>query len=183
MEEFKVTDLKSWREKLTLSQKRLAELAKISLTTLRQLEIGSHKPQNKTLKKIWEVMKAIESGALSMTEIKTRRGRKSAAAPAPAPAPAAVVAKPTPAAPPVAAPKPAPVPAPAVKPAPAPAPAPKPAPAPVPRPAPAPAPTAAPAVPARGTVPIQLSNLDLELINRVLNMSGREKLALLEKLM
>jgi len=149
MDSFKVSDLKDWREKLDISQKRLAELASISLTTLRQLEFGIHKPQNRTLKKIFEIMKGVESGAISMEEIKPRRRRRkdavdSTAASAPAPAPVFVSSQ-----------EPEPVRA-----------------------------VATPlATPSRGSVPIQLSNLDLELINRVLNMSAREKLALIEKLM
>jgi transcriptional regulator with XRE-family HTH domain len=199
--------LKNWRERLQLSQKRLAELATISLTTLRQFELGNHKPQKKTLKHLVDVMTGIETGSLTQEMIHPPRRRKKDAVEE---APIVVAAKPVevapaaepkrrgrppksqtePAAPAPVAAKPAPVkPAPApvaAKPAPVkatPAPvAPKPAPAPVEAAsAPAPAPAPAPAAPVPSV--IQLSNLDLELINRVLNMTGREKLALLEKLM
>lgn len=207
MEDFDSTQLKTWREKLDLSQKRLAELANISLTTLRQLEFGTHRPQGRTLKKILEVMHGVESGSLTHEAIHPpRHRRQKTAAPEPEPvvpapvAPAPVVAEAPAVAPvvpkrrgrpPKAAAPIAPVPAPA-KPAPArvaakPAPPPAPveaAPAPVPAlvmPVAAPAPAPKPVSP--GPAGIQLSNLDLELINRVLNMTGREKLALLEKLM
>jgi len=155
MDNFNVSDLKGWREKLVISQKRLAELAKISLTTLRQLEIGTHKPQGRTLKKIVDIMKGIESGALSMEEVKPRRRRRKGSIEpvVEVPAPAPVVAMPKPVIPQA---------------------------TPTPRPITSSAPVAAPS---HGSVPAQLSNLDLELINRVLNMNGREKLALLEKLM
>ncbi len=201
MEEFDVKDLKGWREKLILSQKRLAELAKISLTTLRQLEFGTHKPQGRTVKKIFEVMKAIESGQMSMSEVKPPRKRRKDAktpagvsTPAPAPAPSPVAAA-TPAPVPkkrgrkpkalTSAPQPAPQPTPKPAPQPAPKPVPRPVPQPLPRPsAPVPEPVVPrPAVAQMPLGPIQLSNLDLELINRILNMTGKEKLALLERLM
>ncbi len=70
--------LKKWREKLGVSQKRFAELAKISLTTLRQFEIGSHKPQRKTLKKLTEIMQGIEAGKFEVDSnhpTKTRNQR------------------------------------------------------------------------------------------------------------
>ena len=155
MDNFNVSDLKGWREKLVISQKRLAELAKISLTTLRQLEFGTHKPQGRTLKKIFEVMKGIESGSLSMEEVKPRRHRRKGGV-------ESVVETAAPVAPaPIARPQQAAM-----------------------APAYVPTSTITPTVaPSRGSVPVQLSNLDLELINRVLNMNGREKLALLEKLM
>lgn len=56
MEEVNVKEIKSWREKLGLSQKKLSELAKISLNTIRQLEIGKHKPQQRTLKRLSEAL-------------------------------------------------------------------------------------------------------------------------------
>jgi transcriptional regulator with XRE-family HTH domain len=150
MDDFNVAELQAWREKLVISQKRLAELAKISLTTLRQLEAGSHKPQQRTLKKIFEIMKSIESGDLSMEDVKPRRKRRSDAAELATPAPVMSLAPVVPATPPVA--------------------------------------THSSTVHAlSGAVAphssIQLSNLDLELINRILNLGGREKLALLERML
>jgi len=161
MENFNVSDLKTWREKLQLSQKRFAELAKISLTTLRQLELGTHKPQNRTLRKIFDVKKGIESGEVGPEAIKPRRRKKGAAEESltPIAAPAATskaVAEPAPTSASALASTPA-----FISTA---------------------APTSITVSQPRGSVPIQLSNLDLELINRVLNMNGREKLALLEKL-
>ncbi len=60
MSEKKLVDLKEWRRKFGLSQKKLAEAAKVSLATLRHLEIGRNKPQKRTLKRIDAAMKAVE---------------------------------------------------------------------------------------------------------------------------
>ena len=54
-------NLKSWREKFGISQKKLAEFAKINLTTLRQFEIGGQKPHKLTISKIKETMQKIET--------------------------------------------------------------------------------------------------------------------------
>ncbi len=174
--------LKNWREKLGVSQKRFAELAQVSLTTLRQFEIGSHKPQRNTLKKLTEVVRGIEGGLLGEETIRPQRKRRKDAKRAPEmeAIPLAVEAvtaipkrrgrpprqHPAPVQPMAAQAFPPKIPAPVevVKPATTPAPAPDP-------------------VAAANLGVIQLSNLDLELINRVLNMTGKEKLALLAQLM
>ena len=153
MEGFKVSNLKDWREKLEVSQKRLAELAKVSLTTLRHLESGLHKPQGRTVKKIFEILRSVQAGYLSQADIKPpRKRRKGSAAEQPAEVQAkqAVMAAPT-ALPPVPAPKAAGI------------------------------HTAASTSVQTGAP--QLSNIDLELINRVLNMNITEKVTLLEKLL
>ncbi len=115
MEEIKATEVKNWREKLGLSRKRLAEFAKVSMTTLRQLELGKHKPQQRTIKRITEALQKVASGKLPVES-------------------AAANSKPT-----------------EQKPA-----------------------------PAEG--PIRLSNLDLELISRILNMTEAQKIDLLKQI-
>lgn len=166
--------LKNWREKLGVSQKRFAELADISLTTLRQFESGSHKPQRKTLKKLTEVMQGIEAGTFSEATIRPPRKKRLSANASDIPEDAGDTLGKRRGRPPrlnqnddhlsslpmeqqaqnvqVVAPVPIQV------------------------------PTISPAIQTSSGV-IQLSNLDLELINRVLNMSGKEKLALLTQLM
>jgi len=228
-------NLKEWREEHNLSQKKLSDMAGISLTTLRLFEMNKQKPQERTLSRLVNVVRHINEGTAPPMEeavAPRRRGpgrRKKAKAvgtvaaipkPVPAPpveepevkkAPAPVVAKPAPVAPPVTAPIPAAVPTVA---APIPAAVPPvtvpippavptvtvPIPAAVPPvtvPIPAvvppvtvPIPAAAPpvtvaipsAAPAPTGLPLRLSNLDLELIGRILNMSDKEKVTLLATL-
>jgi transcriptional regulator with XRE-family HTH domain len=181
MDNLKPTELKSWREKLGLSQQRLAKFAKVSLATLRKLEVGGQKPQKRTLSKVFAAIKEIESDPTKVVKppraVRRGRPKKEVAAPKPKARrgrpPKVKAEKP---------PKPARVKAPRVK-----APRVKAAPikaapvkaAPV-KPAPVkPAPAKAPAV---SSGPIRLSNLDLELISRILNMRDSEKLDLLKKI-
>jgi len=51
-------DLKTWRKQHGLSQKKLAELAKVSLETLRKVEALKGKPRADTLKKIEQAIMA-----------------------------------------------------------------------------------------------------------------------------
>ena len=74
MDESILKDLKTMRENFNLSQTRLAELANISLTTLRQLETGQQKPQKRTIKKIFETFERISNDPES---IKSRNSSKS----------------------------------------------------------------------------------------------------------
>jgi len=176
--------LKDWREKRGISQKRFAELAGVSLTTLRQFEFGTHAPQSKTLKKLTEIIHAIDSGSLSAHEIKPakKRGRVKASqivSPVALATDSAMAAPKRRGRPPKSLSQNVAVPvvnAPAkVEPVVLVDSTPKP-------PLSSPPPTVSP-VPFVGAGVIQLSNLDLELINRVLNMTGKEKLDLLAKLL
>ncbi len=61
MNEVKLPEIKTWRKKYRLSQKKLADLAKVSLATLRQVEIGGkHKPHKTTLRKIASTIEEIQ---------------------------------------------------------------------------------------------------------------------------
>jgi transcriptional regulator with XRE-family HTH domain len=193
MEEFALNELKSWREKLGLSQQRFATIANVSLLTVRQLEIGQHSPRKATLAKILEGVKAVEiNPELAAPK---RRGRRKATetaetmegapqvegAPAAEGAPAEGAEAPTaevtlprrrgrPRKTEVAGAEAASMhlgrPLRAAE-------------ATLMTPKPAPSPYIFSADEAH---PIKLSNLDLELINRILNMTGREKMDLLMKL-
>lgn len=142
-------DLKGWREKFGISQKKLADLAEVSLTTVRHFEMGKQKPQKQTIERIAEALKSFEGVKPRLD--KRKRGPKpgrsrtitvaTAAQESPGTGkrrgrPPKVVEIPTP----------------------------------VP-------------VKADKNMPIKLSNIDLELINRILNMSGKQKLDLLKTLM
>jgi len=166
--------LKNWREKLGVSQKRFAELADISLTTLRQFESGSHKPQRKTLKKLTEVMQGIEAGSFSESAIRPPRKKRLGANASEAPDEAGDAFAKRRGRPPRLHQSDEYLSTPAIEP--------QTQNAEVVAPAPVQLPTSFPAIQNSSGV-IQLSNLDLELINRVLNMSGKEKLALLTQLM
>lgn len=156
--------LKDWRDKAGISQKRFAELAGVSLTTIRQFEEGTHKPQSKTLKRLTELIQNIENGTISPNEIFASRKRgkpakvdltavrrdasvKIGEISANEKTESAVTKTETKTIEAI--------------------------------------PELQRSTPVAGYHPgiIQLSNLDLELINRILNMSGKEKLALLAKLM
>jgi transcriptional regulator with XRE-family HTH domain len=156
MEETKVTELASWRKKMGISQVKMAKLADVSLATLRHLEIGSQKPRKTTLTKVIAAINKVESASPEELAPK-RRGRKPRAVAAEE-APAAVTVARRRGRPPKAAP--------AAEPS---------KPGRQPR---------KPAVAAEATEigPIRLSNLDLELINRILNMTGIEKIELLRRL-
>ena len=200
MNEFTLSELKAWREKMGLSQQRFATIAKVSLLTVRQLETGLHSPRKATLAKIIEAVKAVEANP--ELAVHRRRRRRAAAEEAPgmegAPAlEAAPVAEGMAAAVvvPVAEGMAAPAEAPAL---------PKRRGRPpkalvegeaaVPKRRGRAAYDAEGGAPARAAAPspyiftpdesrpIKLSNLDLELISRILNMTGREKLDLLLKL-
>ena len=68
MKDFNLGNLKSWRKQVGLSQKKLSEVARISLATLRQLEIGGErKPHKKTLRKLTSAMKTVEKKLKAMT--------------------------------------------------------------------------------------------------------------------
>ncbi len=56
-----IKDLKQWRLKHRLSQRRLANLARINVITLRKIETWKSKPLKETLKKLQDVVKAIEA--------------------------------------------------------------------------------------------------------------------------
>lgn len=170
MEEPKLPEIKSWRTKFGVSQKKLADFAKISLATLRQIEIGAkHKPHNKTLQKLASAIEDIQGKTTkakigepaAVQEVKAkipkvtavekpkRRGRK----------PKKVVDK--------------------VKKKRG-----RKAKLKVAKAAPVKTPVAASA--RKTTVkkpPVLITNLDLELINRILRMNGKEKLELLQKLL
>lgn len=159
--------LKAWREKLGISQKRFAEVAGISLTTLRQFEDGLQKPHKKTMQKLAEVIQNIESGNFNQETLHPSRKRKNLAKVATS---EVITAGGMPRIPEA-----------------------------LPRILPNPidsrqSDSQKPSPQLAGNVEstsatsltsgvIHLSNLDLELINRVLNMTGKEKLALLEQLM
>ena len=55
------TNIRAWRKKHGLSQKKLANLAKINVITLRMIENGKSKPLAETLQKLQDAMKAIEA--------------------------------------------------------------------------------------------------------------------------
>ena len=128
MEDSAINDLKAWREKHGLSQKRLSELARISLTTLRHIEIGSHKPQKRTKRKLMSTLRNIESNPPDVRRLKPRKTVKIAQTRTSVPEPKSRVREPR----------------------------------------------------ERGT--IKLTNLDLELISLILNMTRKEKLKLLQEL-
>ncbi len=146
--------LKDWRKSKKLSQKKLADAAGLSLTTVRLLEMGKQKAQGKTLEKIADAIRQINAGVIPETEpveivTPPRKKAKIEAKPE-------AVAEPKPEA--VAEPKPEAVaePKPETKPL---------------------------LVKVREeSSPIRLSNLDLELIRRILNMTEREKLNILQSL-
>ncbi len=158
MQELKGSELKTWRKKFKLSQKKLADMANISLATMRQIEIGKSKPQSRTMQRLINAVKDVESAPAAAAP-------KKAAAPVPKAAVKVAKggAKPVHRAKVGAAAKPAARGRPRVTA--------KPARAKVARKAPA------------ASGPIKMTNLDLELINRILNMSGKDKLQLLRKLM
>ncbi|NQT34472.1 helix-turn-helix transcriptional regulator [bacterium] len=64
-----IKDLKSWRKQHGLSQKKLAELAKVSLNTICNVEAGKGKPMKGTVKKLEEVFKAVESKPSAKTKL------------------------------------------------------------------------------------------------------------------
>jgi len=124
MEESAINDLKSWRDRFGISQKRLSELAKISLTTLRHIEMGSHKPQKRTKRKLMSTLRNVETNPpviKKRTQRKTEKTEKTASG------------------------------------------------------------TRIRETKQNG--PIKLTNLDLELFTRILNMTSKEKLNLLRELM
>ena len=124
MEESVFNDLKAWRDRFGISQKRLSELAKISLTTLRHIEIGSHKPQKRTKRKLMSTLRNVETNPpiiRKRTYRKTEKTEKNVSG---------TRSRET-----------------------------------------------------KQTGPIRLTNLDLELIARILNMTSKEKLNLLRELM
>ncbi len=160
------SDLKAWRTKFKLSQKKLATLAKVSLATLRQLEVGGdRKPRRKTLKMVETAIKDFESkiastktdaSAVAAKKPEVRKARKPKAAKPKPKARKPVAAKPKPK---------ARKPKAAVKPK-----------------------TKKRVAPPKVTAkrvsksPVMITNLDLELINRILRMNAKEKLALLQKI-
>jgi transcriptional regulator with XRE-family HTH domain len=163
MDEINTNDLKSWREKLGIAQTRMAELANISLSTIRQLEGGTNKPHKKTLTKLFEIIKGIEGGVITVENpTGARRGRKPGNVKAHVDAGVALESEIKTTArrgrprknsvPEIGAPV-----KPELK------------------------PVFSSEVKPSTIAPIQLSNLDLELINRIVNMSNRQKLALLDK--
>jgi len=133
-----IKDLKSFRKKHWLSQRKLANLAKVSLETLRKVEAGKGKPRADTLEKIEQAIRAIE--AKPAAEVKPAKAKKHKAVPKAKPARKVGVAK---------------------------------------------AKRRSPGRPRKTTEtgPIKLSNVDLELLNRILNMSEGEKIELLKKIM
>lgn len=149
--------LKTWREKVGVSQQRFARIAGVSLAAFRRIEMEGRKPRPATLKRLLDAIKRVEANPGLIAEMDGRRQRALQARAAKLAAQVAL--------------KPAPKPALKVAAEPAPRPAPKPAPRP-----PAPQPKV------EEEFPVRLTNLDLELINRVLNMSNREKLELLRQL-
>ncbi len=56
-----IKDLKYWRKKHGLSQAKLAKLAKVSLNTICNMEVGKGKPRADTLEKIEQAIKAVEA--------------------------------------------------------------------------------------------------------------------------
>jgi len=178
MDELRTTELKTWREKHNMSQAKLARIAKISLQTLRQLEVGAHKPRGSTLRHLLDAIKGVETGAPEIMEqlIDKRRGRKVHAEVAPEAGGEAPVPKRRGRPPKVRLPGEE-VPVRRGRP-----PKIKTAPAQTPIPAPISAPIQSPFRISPDAGRIRLSNLDLELINRILNMTAREKLDLLRRL-
>ena len=64
MENLKLPDLKTWRKKYGFSQKKLADAMKVSLATFRQLELGrGRKPQKRTLNKLAKTIEEVERKA------------------------------------------------------------------------------------------------------------------------
>ena len=61
MTDTSIKDLKSFRKKHGLSQRKLANLAKVSLETLRKVEAGKGKPRKDTSKKLQDAINAIEA--------------------------------------------------------------------------------------------------------------------------
>ena len=61
MAETNIKDLKGWRKRHGLSQRKLANLTKINVITLRKVETGKSKPLAETLKKLQDAIKAIEA--------------------------------------------------------------------------------------------------------------------------
>jgi len=125
-------DLKSWRKKLGLSQQKLAQMARISLGTLRQIEEGSTKPHSKTLDKLSISVKELTKkfqGTEKLGKATTPAKRTAKGRPKRSAAEKSITNHQV------------------------------------------------------ESGPILLTNLDLELINRILRMSGQEKLTLLQKLM
>ena len=162
-----IEDIKVRREKMKISQQRLVKEAKISLATLEQLELGNQKPQSRTIKKILTALEKFEStdpASLAESAPKRKRGRprktdvKNASV-------KPMKGKPEK----VAAGKPKETPDPTIQP--------------TVDPQPTAAVTETAVVTAEVGQSIKLSNIDLELINRILNMTGLEKLDLLKKLM
>lgn len=155
-----IEDIKARRKKIKVSQQILAKAAKISLATLTQLELGNHKPQSRTIKKIITALEELESTSSDAPVVDTpkrKRGRprKNSIAKT---STRTIKTKPVK----VATDKPKKKPASLIP--------------------PVPEPVTTTAVSAEVSQPIKLSNVDLELINRILNMSGAEKLDLLRKL-
>jgi DNA-binding XRE family transcriptional regulator len=169
-------DLKTWRKKFNLSQGKLADLAELSLNTIMKMESGAKDVQKRTIDRLLLAIKAVED-KVTVIPAETRKPT-APVAPAPvAPVVAPIVAPPVVAKPvDVAAPTPKlSVPAPVVTPDPAVAPTPVAAPAPQVSMATLPVPPQ--------VAPLQLTNLDLELINRVILMSVKQKLRMLELMM
>jgi transcriptional regulator with XRE-family HTH domain len=164
MEEFKQTELKSWRKKMGLSQQKFSQMAGISLITLAGLESGRKKPRAKTLALVIEAVKKVEaSGAASGPAAEAAETKRPGRPPGRRGRPPKVRTEAEPA-----------VPKRRGRPPKALAAA-----APVKR---GPGRRPAATVSAEEAGPIRLSNLDLELINRILNMTGVEKLDLLRRL-
>ena len=74
MTETNIKDLKPWRKKHGLSQRKLANLAKINVITLRQIETGKGKQRVDTLKKLQDAIKVIE--AKPVAEAKPAKAKK-----------------------------------------------------------------------------------------------------------
>ncbi len=128
MDDAIIHDLKHWREKFGFSQKKFAEIANISLATLRQIEAGQQKPQQRSLKKIEVAFEKIADDPefLEMLKMESKDlGEMTQTL----------------------------------------------------RSGPYPKSSGFP------DGPIRLSNIDLELINRILNMSSHDKLELLKRIM
>ena len=141
MKELILNDIKTWRERFGLSQKRLSEIAQISLTTLRQLEVGKHKPQKRTTRKLLTTFRTIEANPDDIAIQPRKRGRKKGSTVSSKKIDNAFrtsVEEST---------------------------------------------SANVKEVVKRSMPIRLTNLDLELINRILNLSGKEKLSLLRKLL
>ena len=146
-------DLKSWRKKFGFSQGKLAALAQLSLNTVMKFESGAKDVQKRTLERLVAAIKRIE-GDNAPAPVEAPPVAKSEPEPAPAPASAVIVA-------PLVEKPVIPV-------------------APQPEPAVAKVSFAQPASP---VTPLQLTNLDLELINRVILMSTKNKLRMLSLMM